>query len=156
MSRGRGVEPTGSLVGKLASFSSAAGTGRRELAAVGGHCVGRLTISVKPMMLATRRRPPKTRLPSGGHARIHARSPGRASGRLTRAGPIERFAAARCEVLLLGGAKSTKNLKASLDGLSAILPKARRVTLPGVGHEAALDTGEPEPVAEQLRTFFRT
>jgi hypothetical protein len=30
----------------------------------------------------------------------------------------------------------------------------RRVTLPGVGHLAANDTGRPELVADQLRTFF--
>jgi len=70
------------------------------------------------------------------------------------AGSVDRFAAVRCDVLLLGGAKSAPNLKASLDRLATVLPNARRVTLPGVGHVAAYDTGKPELVAEALRTFF--
>ncbi len=69
-------------------------------------------------------------------------------------GALERFGAVHCEVLLLGGANSAKYLKAALDGLSAVLPNARRVTLPGVGHLAADNTGKPELVAAQLHAFF--
>ena len=58
------------------------------------------------------------------------------------------------EVLLLGGAMSARNLTAALDGLSAVLPRARRVTLPGTGHTAADNGGKPELVAAQLRAFF--
>jgi len=57
-------------------------------------------------------------------------------------------------VLLLGGAKSARNLAAALDGLSAVLPRARLVTLPGAGHTAAGNSGQPELVAAQLRAFF--
>lgn len=57
-------------------------------------------------------------------------------------------------MLLLGGSKSARNLTAALDGLSAVLPSARRVTLPRVGHAAAANTGKPELVAAQPRTFF--
>jgi pimeloyl-ACP methyl ester carboxylesterase len=71
------------------------------------------------------------------------------------AGPLERFSALQCEVLLLGGSKSPQYLKAALDGLSAVLPNARRVTIPGVGHRVANNDGKPALVAEQLRTFFR-
>jgi pimeloyl-ACP methyl ester carboxylesterase len=70
------------------------------------------------------------------------------------AGSLDRFAAVRSEVLLLGGAKSAQYLKAALDGLSIVLPGARRVTLPGVGHTAAENTGAPDLVAAELRTFF--
>jgi pimeloyl-ACP methyl ester carboxylesterase len=70
------------------------------------------------------------------------------------AGSLDRFAAVRSDVLLLGGAKSAQYLKAALDGLSVVLPDARRVTLPGVGHTSAYDTGTPDLVAAQLRTFF--
>jgi hypothetical protein len=70
------------------------------------------------------------------------------------AGPLDRFAAVRSDVLLLGGAKSAQYLKAALDGLSAVLPHARRVTLPGVGHTAAADTDAPGLVAAELRSFF--
>jgi hypothetical protein len=70
------------------------------------------------------------------------------------AGSLDRFAAVRSDVLLLGGAKSAQYLKAALDGLSIVLPDARRVTLPGVGHTAAENTGTPDLVAAELRTFF--
>ena len=70
------------------------------------------------------------------------------------AGSLDRFAAVRSDVLLLGGAKSAQYLKAALDGLSIVLPDARRVTLPSVGHTAAENTGAPDLVAAELRTFF--
>ncbi len=70
------------------------------------------------------------------------------------AGPLERFAALGCAVLLLGGSRSAQNLTASLDGLSAVLPGARRVTLPGAGHTAADNRHQPAVVAAELRTFF--
>jgi hypothetical protein len=60
----------------------------------------------------------------------------------------------RAETLLLGGERSAAILKAALTGLEAVLPRVRRVTLPGVGHLAADDRGRPELVAEQLRSFF--
>jgi pimeloyl-ACP methyl ester carboxylesterase len=70
------------------------------------------------------------------------------------AGPPGRFAGLSCDVLLLGGARSTRNLTAALNRLSAILPSARRVTLPGTGHTAPDNSGKPELVAAQLRPFF--
>ena len=70
------------------------------------------------------------------------------------AGPLDRSAGLTCKVLLLGGSRSARNLTASLDGLSAILPGARRVTLRGVGHTAADNGGRPDLVARELRTFF--
>jgi pimeloyl-ACP methyl ester carboxylesterase len=73
---------------------------------------------------------------------------------LDAAGPPGRFARLPCDVLLLGGARSARNLTAALDGLSAVLPRARRVTLPGAGHTAADNSGKPELVAAQLQAFF--
>jgi pimeloyl-ACP methyl ester carboxylesterase len=73
---------------------------------------------------------------------------------LDAAGPPDRFAGLSCEVLLLGGSKSARNLAAALDGLSAALPRARRVTLPRAGHTAADNSGKPELVAAQLQAFF--
>jgi len=70
-------------------------------------------------------------------------------------GPLERFAAVRAETLLLGGDRSAAYLKTVLNGLEPVLPRARRVTLPGVGHLAADNTGKPRLVAAQLRGFFR-
>lgn len=73
---------------------------------------------------------------------------------LDAAGPLDRFADLSCDVLLLGGARSARNLTAALDGLSAVLPRARRITLPRTGHTAPDNSGKPELVAAQLRTFF--
>jgi pimeloyl-ACP methyl ester carboxylesterase len=73
---------------------------------------------------------------------------------LDAAGPPGRFVGLSCDVLLLGGARSARNLGAALDGLSTVLPSARRGTLPGTGHTAADNSGKPELVAAQLQAFF--
>ena len=70
------------------------------------------------------------------------------------AGPLSRYAEVRAETLLLGGERSAAYLKAALNGLEPVLPHVRRVTLPGVGHLAADNSGKPQLVAEQLRAFF--
>jgi pimeloyl-ACP methyl ester carboxylesterase len=70
------------------------------------------------------------------------------------AGPLDRYVRVDAETLLLGGERSAAYLKAAMNGLEAVLPRVRRVTLPGVGHLAADDTGRPRLVADQLRTFF--
>lgn len=70
------------------------------------------------------------------------------------AGALERFATLSCEVLLLGGSRSARNLQASLDGLSAVLPHARKVVIRGVGHTAADNGGQPRRVAAELGRFF--
>ena len=73
---------------------------------------------------------------------------------LDAAGPLDRFAGLSCDVLLLGGSRSARDLTAALDGVTAAIPLARRVTLPGVGHTAADNSGKPELVAAELRAFF--
>jgi pimeloyl-ACP methyl ester carboxylesterase len=70
------------------------------------------------------------------------------------AGPLERFAALSCEILLLGGSRSARNLTASLDGLTRVLPHARRVVLRGTGHTAPDNRGQPDRVAAELHRFF--
>jgi pimeloyl-ACP methyl ester carboxylesterase len=70
------------------------------------------------------------------------------------AGSLQRYGGLSCEVLLLDGEKSARSLRAAVDGLSVVLPNARRVTLRGVGHTAADNTGEPRLVAAELRRFF--
>jgi pimeloyl-ACP methyl ester carboxylesterase len=73
---------------------------------------------------------------------------------LDAAGPLDRFAGLPCEVLLLGGSRSARNLAAPLDGLSTVLPRADRVTLPQAGHTAPSNNGKPQLVAARLRAFF--
>lgn len=70
------------------------------------------------------------------------------------AGSLDRYATLGCELLLLGGEKSNRKLAVALDGLSEVLPSARRITLHGVGHTAADNHGKPELVAAELRSFF--
>ncbi len=72
-------------------------------------------------------------------------------------GKLESFRAIRAEVLLLGGSKSPAFLKVALDALEKVLPQAKRVEFPGLGHAASWNTdrgGQPEPVAQELRRFF--
>jgi hypothetical protein len=69
-------------------------------------------------------------------------------------GSLASFRGVRAEVLLLGGSKSPAYLKKSLLGLERVLPNVRRVTLPGVAHLAADNSGKPEMVAAELRRFF--
>jgi len=71
------------------------------------------------------------------------------------AGTLERFGGLSCEVLLLGGSKSARNLTASLDGLSRVLPGARRVVIRGAGHTAPDNSRQPDRVAAALHDFFR-
>ncbi|MGD0938040.1 MAG: alpha/beta hydrolase, partial [Streptosporangiaceae bacterium] len=59
-----------------------------------------------------------------------------------------------CDVLLLGGSRSARNLAAPLDGLSTVLPRADRATLPQAGHTAPSNNGKPQLVAAHLRAFF--
>lgn len=70
---------------------------------------------------------------------------------------FDTFKAIRTKLLLLGGSKSPAFLKAALDALEKVLPGARRVEFPGLGHGAAWNAdrfGQPGPVAEELRRFF--
>jgi pimeloyl-ACP methyl ester carboxylesterase len=69
-------------------------------------------------------------------------------------GTWESFSEVPADVLLLGGSKSASYLKKTLDALRQLLPNVSRVELPGVGHMAADNTGEPELVASELRRFF--
>jgi hypothetical protein len=70
------------------------------------------------------------------------------------AGPLERFGMLSCEVLLLGGSRSARNLTASLDGLSRVLPDATRVVLNGTGHTAPDNRHQPGRVAAEPQRFF--
>lgn len=60
-------------------------------------------------------------------------------------------------MLLLGGSKSPAYLKASVDGLAAVLPDAARFEFGGLAHGATGNTdrgGKPELVAQRLREFL--
>jgi pimeloyl-ACP methyl ester carboxylesterase len=72
-------------------------------------------------------------------------------------GKLESFHAVRTGMLLLGGSKSPAYLKAALDALSRVFPRAMRIEFPGIGHGASGNAdrgGRPERVAKALRQFF--
>lgn len=70
-------------------------------------------------------------------------------------GRLDDYKMLTARVLLLGGATSHPTLGRALDAIAAVLPAAARVELPGVGHIAADNRGNPELVARELRRFFR-
>jgi pimeloyl-ACP methyl ester carboxylesterase len=72
-------------------------------------------------------------------------------------GRLEGFRSVGAEVLLLGGSRSPAYLKAALDALERVLPRAERVELAGLDHAASWNSdrgGKPERLAEELRRFF--
>jgi pimeloyl-ACP methyl ester carboxylesterase len=69
-------------------------------------------------------------------------------------GKLHTFASTPASVLLLGGSKSPSYLKTCLDALASVLPLAQRVELAGCGHLAPDNSGDPERVADELRSFF--
>jgi pimeloyl-ACP methyl ester carboxylesterase len=70
-------------------------------------------------------------------------------------GIIDKCKILTTDILLLGGQKSQHNLKIALNSLSAVLPQAKRIEFPNVGHLAADNSGKPEVVANELRKFFK-
>lgn len=74
--------------------------------------------------------------------------------RETEPAPLSRHTGVRAEVLLLGGSRSAPYFKDALTALEAVLPRARRVELPGQGHLAAANDGRPDLVARELAAFF--
>jgi pimeloyl-ACP methyl ester carboxylesterase len=72
----------------------------------------------------------------------------------------ERFRAVQQPVLLLGGSRSPRFLKAGLAALERILPHARRVEFAGLDHGGSSDLsatnrhGDPARVAVELRRFY--
>ena len=77
-------------------------------------------------------------------------------------GMFERFAETRADILLMNGSASPAYLRASVDALVPIFPRADRVVLAGLGHSASGNKGDqmtgrgadPERVADHLRRFF--
>lgn len=65
------------------------------------------------------------------------------------------FADISADLLLMEGEKTPAPLRGAVDALQEAVPQARRITFPGVGHEAPLNgRGRPERVAAELRAFF--
>jgi pimeloyl-ACP methyl ester carboxylesterase len=65
------------------------------------------------------------------------------------------YAALPAEVLLMEGTRSPSYLHQALDVLQRILPRCRRVTFTGLGHDGPEDDGQPARVGDELLRFFR-
>ncbi|MFE6306452.1 alpha/beta fold hydrolase [Nocardiopsis sp. NPDC057823] len=68
--------------------------------------------------------------------------------------PLSLYSGVRAGVLLLGGSRSAPYFKDALTALDGVLPRARRLELPGQGHLAAANDGAPDLVARALTGFF--
>jgi len=74
-------------------------------------------------------------------------------------GRLDDWRQIRADVLLMGGSKSPAFLKRALADLARVLPGAQRIELAGLDHAASWNRdvrGNPEPVAVELRRFFRS
>ena len=76
-------------------------------------------------------------------------------------GAMNHLSDIKASVLLLGGGKSPVYLKSDLDALQKLLPHARRVTFPNLGHGGSWNydkqrnpASNPQMVAGELRQFF--
>jgi pimeloyl-ACP methyl ester carboxylesterase len=67
---------------------------------------------------------------------------------------LNHFKSFNTPVFLLGGSKSRKYLKTTLNVLSTLLPNAKRVELKGLGHTSANNDEQPGIIAQELRRFF--
>lgn len=73
-------------------------------------------------------------------------------------GRLDDYRSIQIEVLLMGGSKSPAFLKRALRDLAGVIPRARRIELSGLDHDASWNSdrgGNPGPVASELRQFFR-
>ena len=56
---------------------------------------------------------------------------------------------------MLEGSKTEPLLKDSVKALKKILPNSNFIELKGLNHDSAQDYGKPEPIAHELRRFFK-
>jgi pimeloyl-ACP methyl ester carboxylesterase len=77
-------------------------------------------------------------------------------------GTLERFRGVGAEVLLLSGSKGLPWIRPGLEALAGVLPRCRRLDLPGLNHGSTGDDsatnrgGRPEVVAAEIRRFLAT
>ncbi|PKL67653.1 MAG: esterase [Methanobacteriales archaeon HGW-Methanobacteriales-1] len=70
-------------------------------------------------------------------------------------GTLENYKDVSAEVLLLGGSKTEPMLKETLHALDKLVPHSHLVELEGLNHGSAQDYGNPEPIAQEIKNFFR-
>ena len=70
---------------------------------------------------------------------------------------LDAYSSITAEVLLLDGQSSPAYLRTAINALAAVLPRAHRITFPGLGHGATGNArfgGKPAVVAGPLKEFF--
>ncbi|WUJ75696.1 alpha/beta hydrolase [Kribbella soli] len=67
---------------------------------------------------------------------------------------IDDYATIDADVLLLGGSRSPAYFERSLEALTGVLPRSKRITIPKLDHSGPTDDGGPAEVAQSLRAFF--
>ncbi len=70
-------------------------------------------------------------------------------------GTLDDYKNVSAKVLLLEGSKTQSLLNDSVNALNQILPHSNLIELKGLNHDSAQDYGKPEPIALELRRFFR-
>lgn len=70
-------------------------------------------------------------------------------------GTLDDYKDISAKVLLLGGGKTMPVLKDSLRALNKILPHSNLIELKGLNHDSAQDYGRPEPIAQEIKRFFK-
>lgn len=70
-------------------------------------------------------------------------------------GTLDDYKNVSAEVLMLCGSKTDALLKDSVNSLNETLPDSNLIELKGLNHDSAQDYGRPEPIAQELKRFFK-
>ena len=70
-------------------------------------------------------------------------------------GTLDDYQNLSAKVLLMEGSKTPTLLKDSVDALNKTLPSSDFIEIKGLNHDSAQDYGKPEPIAHELKRFFK-
>lgn len=70
-------------------------------------------------------------------------------------GTIDDYQNVSAKVLLMEGSKTPTLLKDSVHALNKKLPSSNFIEIKGLNHDSAQDYGKPEPIAKELKRFFK-
>lgn len=70
-------------------------------------------------------------------------------------GTLDDYKNVSVKVLLMEGSKTDPLLKNSVNALNKVLPYSNFIELKDLNHDSAQDYGKPEPIAQELKRFFK-
>lgn len=70
-------------------------------------------------------------------------------------GTLDDYQNVSAKVLLMEGSKTPTLLKDSVNALNKKLPSSNFIEIKGLNHDSAQDYGKPEPIAKELKLFFK-